>query len=449
MRKWASILGSVAVAATLLAGCGSSGPSSSGGKTVLTIWWWGQQEAPGAQTWMNQTASLFEKAHPGVVVKNVLQTTNGLYPAFEAAAQAKKGPDIEYLWGGINTLTEAWNGYLTPIDQVIPKSEWSHYLNWQEDYYQGHLWSAPWYLSPSYPLLYNKQLFAKAGLNPNQPPRTWTQFLADCAALKAHGITPLGLGVQDGWLGGWLFELLGNQNLNSVNDLLQAQVSGNIDTPKFTEWLTKLQQLNQLGYINSNATSLQLYQGQALFTEGKAAMTWGPGASQKNFVQALGNQNVGDMLTPVFGTGKMAGTVGATSQTLAISSFSQHKQLAAQFIEFAHSPSRMLAFYKDSGAIPADNRFNPSAIQYTEQKQLFQFMLQKPDAYTENFISTQLDSNGNFAGVQDILSGAKTPAQVGQMMQQVVLKWRQQDPAQVKEFKAWKVQPWYGAGSSK
>lgn len=444
MRKLVTLSLATAISLGMVVpGIASANSTQSGANTTLTIWWWGQQEANGASHWMTETVRDFEELHPNVKIQTVLQTTNGLYPAFEAAAQAKKGPDIEYLWGGINTLTEAWKGYVAPIDQYIPKSEWSHYLNWQEDYYGGHLWSAPWYTQPSFPILYNKVLFAKAGLNPNKPPATWAEFLNDCAVLKAHHITPVTMGVQDGWLGGWLFSEMGDQNLNSVNELLQAQVNGTIDQPKFSEWLTKLAQLKQRGYINSNATSLQLYQGQAIFSQGKAAMTWVAGSAVKNFVDQMGVKNVGIMLTPVFGHGKMAGTIGATSQTLAITSFSQHKQLAAQFVEYAHSPARLKAFYDMTGSIPADGRFSSSNLAIPQQQLLWNWMLHKPDAYGENFISGQLDSDGNFAGLQDILTGSKTPAQVGQIMQSVVLKWRQQNPIQVNQFKAWSVTPWY------
>lgn len=433
----------ISAGTNMTAASSSRTATSSKTKTTLVIWWWGQQEAPGASTWMKQTVASFEKLHPTVTVQTTLQTTNGLYPAFETAAKAKTGPDIQYLWGGTNTLTEAWNGYLAPIDNYIPKSQWTHYLNWQEDYYSGHLWSAPWYTQPSFPILYNKAMFKKAGLNPNDPPTTWTQFLKDCSVLKAHNITPLAMGLSGGNLGGWLFSFMGDQNLNSANQILKAQVSGNIDQKKYTEWLYKFNQLVKLGYFNSNISSLQQYQGEALFSEGKAAMTWVPGTAVSSYVQTMGVNKVGIMLTPVFGTGKLAGTIGATSQTLAISSFSHHKRLAAEFIEFAHTPTELNLFYKDTGAIPADNRFQTSQITLPQEKALYSWMLHKPGAYLENYISLQLDNNGNFAGVQDIASGAKTPQEVGAMMQQIVELWRKENPLQVTEFKNWHVQPWY------
>ena len=76
----------------------------------LTMWWWGEQEATGAKAWLTQTVALYEKKHPNVTVKTVLQTTDGLVPAFKAAAAAKKGPDLQYFGGGIWSLEDAWKG---------------------------------------------------------------------------------------------------------------------------------------------------------------------------------------------------------------------------------------------------------------------------------------------------------------------------------------------------
>ncbi len=86
-------------------GSGASTPGTAPGPATtkvpsgpihLTMWWWGQQEAPGASTWLAQTIAAYHKLHPNVTISTVLQTTNGLIPAFDAAAKAGQGPDIEY-----------------------------------------------------------------------------------------------------------------------------------------------------------------------------------------------------------------------------------------------------------------------------------------------------------------------------------------------------------------
>jgi len=61
----------------------------------------------------------------------------------------------------------------------------------------GHLVSMPF--NSSTPILYyNKDAFQKAGLNPDQPPKTWPELAADAAKLKASGMS---CGFTTGWQG--------------------------------------------------------------------------------------------------------------------------------------------------------------------------------------------------------------------------------------------------------
>jgi multiple sugar transport system substrate-binding protein len=60
---------------------------------TLTMWWWGEQEAPGAQAWLDKAVIDYKKKRPNVTIKTVLQTTDGLIPAFSAAAAANAGAD--------------------------------------------------------------------------------------------------------------------------------------------------------------------------------------------------------------------------------------------------------------------------------------------------------------------------------------------------------------------
>jgi multiple sugar transport system substrate-binding protein len=61
----------------------------------LVIWWWGEQEAPGAQKFMDETIAEYQKLHPNITIEAVLQSTDTLIPSFQAAAAAKDGPDIQ------------------------------------------------------------------------------------------------------------------------------------------------------------------------------------------------------------------------------------------------------------------------------------------------------------------------------------------------------------------
>src|SRR5690349_13875329 len=102
----------IVLAATACGSSGSGGGSSAGntnGPVTLTMWFWGQQEAHGLSTFVAQSVKKYETLHPNITIKTVLQSTDNLMPNFAAAAKAKKGPDIEYRWGGIWALQDAWD----------------------------------------------------------------------------------------------------------------------------------------------------------------------------------------------------------------------------------------------------------------------------------------------------------------------------------------------------
>ena len=70
--------------------------------------------------------------------------------------------------------------------------------------------------------IYNKDLFDKAGLDADKPPKTWDEFLAACDKLKAAGIAPVGGGIQDGYWGEWYFGHALAQNVDSAGEVIRA-----------------------------------------------------------------------------------------------------------------------------------------------------------------------------------------------------------------------------------
>ena len=428
----------IVLAATACGSSGSSGGSSTGstsGPITLTMWYWGQQEAHGLSSFLAQSVQKYEALHPNITINTVLQSTDNLMPNFAAAAKAKKGPDIEYRWGGIWALQDAWDGNLAPISDYIPASERAHYLNATEDTWDGKLWSAPWYVQPSFPILYRKDVFKSAGIA--SPPKTWDQLLSDCSTLRSKGITPMAGGVKDGWFGGWLFSLLGSESLTSIDELKQAVIG----TKKFTDpdlsaWWTRLGQMISAKCWNDDIGSLDLYQAQQTWVDGKSAMTVTAGTDVRKFVSQVGGSKVGVMTMPVYANGVGAGKLGSTSQTLAISSWSPYKQQAADFIMFMHTQTELALFYKDTGAIPADDRFDSSLIDVPQVKQLYDYS-KNGAPYLENFIPTDLDSKANFGGVQLMFAGKATAAQAAQTMESDMARIRTIEPDLIDNFKKW------------
>jgi len=427
----AALLGSTASAARPTA---RSAQQDSSANVNLTMWWWGEQEAAGAKNWLAQTIKLYEKKHPTVSIKTVLQTTDGLIPAFKAAAAAKKGPDIQYFWGGIWSLDDAWLGNTKPVSDYIPKSELRHYLNAKEDTYAGKVWTAPWYVQPSFPVLYRKDVLAKARV---KVPTTWAALLKACDALNAKGITPIAGGIKDGWFGGWLYSIIGAQGISSISDVLDATTGKQKFTDaKHAAWWTRLQEMRDHKCWNDDMNSLELYQGQQRWAQGKAAMTVAAGSDVKKFVQQVGVAKAGVMAMPKWGNGPYAGRLGSTSQTVGITAWTKYPKESADFIRFMHTPERMAAWFNTTGAFPADDRFNTKLIKLPQQKILFN-LVKNGAPYLENFIPTELDSKANFAESQLLLGGSIDAKEAAAATEKIAQRIRLTQRKQMANFKIW------------
>ncbi len=384
----------------------------------LVVWWWGEQEAPGAQKWLDETLKLYTEKNPNVTF------------------EPKQGPDIQYFWGGVWTLENAWNNAIIPVDDLFTAEEKGHWLNNFERSFDGKLWGVPWYLSGN-PFVYNPELFEKAGVDPASV-KTWDDLKAACGKLKDSGVIPISGGLKDGWFGGWLFSILGRQNADSEKDFMNAALTpGSYTDPKFADWWSKVKELIDAGCWNEDINSIDYQQGQDLFVQGKSAMIFGNDTFLAGWAQTLGWDKMGVMKVPTYGTGKLADDYIVTAQGWGITSWSEHPKEAADVLRFMHEPDRLNAWFKYTGVLPADNRLDTALIDKPVLKQIYEWDTTVGGPNLENFIPSIQDEQANFAGTQLLFAGEKTPEELAQLTEDVLVKWREQSPDAVKNFEMW------------
>jgi len=449
-RRTFAAVASATAAALLVAACGATGGSGSGATDTagqaydanLTYWFWGESDIPGITKWMQGMATDYTKLHPKVHINLVPQSTSTLIGAFQTAAQSHSGPDVDTQWATLPTLTPYWDKQATPISDYVPSSETSQWLNTNENTTGGKVVAMPLYLI-GVPLVWNKQLFREAGLNPNDPPTTWSQLLADCAALKAHGITPLGMGNKDGYFGAWMFAIFAKQELASLSNLESAIgntgqfTQSQLDTV-LTNLYTAEQELVQKGYINSDVSSLDLTQGWQLFPQKRAAMSLTTDGNAMSWAKTLGEDNIGVEAPPTWGNGALASTYDVTqSSDEFITAWSKNQAAAADFLAWLHQPANMSSLYQQTGAFPADKRFPVSSITDSMAKELYQLDTSKTSVWLENYLPPQVDNDADIPAGQMILSGSGSVSKAVALWNQVLKEWRTEQPGQFQQYKAW------------
>ena len=258
----------IAASAAVGVGTAASAPSHTTAKTQLTFWFWAESDAPGADKWLSNAVSAYEKANPNISIKVVVQGTDTFIASFQAAAAAKSGPDIAAQWATGPVLTQVWGGAVTAISDLVPKSETSHWLNTSENTYGGKLWAMPLYLL-GIPWVYNKALMTKAGIT--GPATTWSQIVADCGKFRAKGIVPFAFGNDTFWTTQLML-----QDLNSLNDVVQANVGkASFTAKKYANFETGWKQMVDAKCFNDDVSSVGLSKAQEAFQAGKVGMTIG------------------------------------------------------------------------------------------------------------------------------------------------------------------------------
>ncbi len=175
MTLWAS-LAIVAVAVTFLTF--GAAPATAQVKIRFQSWHW--NETPWVNS-LNEFMKTFNAANPGIEVVRDDSRYADKESVFITQSQAKAAADIPHFsYRPIRQFAD--RGYLMDLTPFIEKEGGQKYLaQWDPASlevckYKGKIYCLPDDNNPMV-LMYNKELFREAGLDPAKPPATWEQFL--------------------------------------------------------------------------------------------------------------------------------------------------------------------------------------------------------------------------------------------------------------------------------
>jgi ABC-type glycerol-3-phosphate transport system substrate-binding protein len=402
-------------------------------KPELDMWWWGEQELPGLQAFVDDSV----KNYAAATVKPMLQDTAVVISQFQTAAAAGNAPDIQYLWNGIYHMESVWLGYLAPLDGLIGDDVLKASRPTLLSQFGGKTYRMGWYPAPML-WYYNKDLFEKAGLDADSPPKTWDELLAACEKLKGAGIEPIGGGIQDGYWGEWYFGHALAQNIDATGEVI-GLFTGERDfrDPKYHEHWTRLEELKTRGFLNPDMSSLELYPGIDLIVAGKLAMGESIGARLPADSKTA-NGRIGVMVMPVYGKGKMAGKPILDAQGLGISTNAEDPKAAAAFLEYLQSPERLAAFWEKTGWIPTSANFDTSVIEDEAVLSMWKTYGEGENIpYVSNVVPGQFYEQALLPTAQQIVAGKMTGEEAGELASKVAQEWRDFNPDMVDNYKNW------------
>ncbi len=172
--RWWVVASLVVGLAILLA----AGPVAAQVKVRFQTWHW--NETPWVNS-LNEFMKTFNAANPGIEVVRDDSRYADKESVFITQSQAKAAADISHFsYRPIRQFAD--RGYLLDLTPFIEKEGGQQYLaQWDPASlevckYKGKIYCLPDDNNPMV-LMYNKELFKEAGLDPSKPPATWAEFL--------------------------------------------------------------------------------------------------------------------------------------------------------------------------------------------------------------------------------------------------------------------------------
>jgi len=375
-RALRAVAVSLPVLAVVLAACGSGSPSAAattGSKKprlapcpvsalrkakspVHVVFWESMNQANGAtlQTLTTQFNSSQHKVHVTLVDQNSYTNT---WQKYQAGLSNGQLPDMAQLTQTDLQAAIDTQSFL-PAQSCINATHYAtgDYVSRALSYYKVDGVQEAMPFAVSNPVVYyNKQSFSAAGLNPNDPPATLPQYMADAKILKAHGSgTAL---VLDSWhLETWL--ATANQLfVNNGNGRTARATKSVFNTATARKIWTDLDSLVRSGDAVTNpSTGPDAFDNLLGMGTGKYGMTIDSSADLGTIAELLSshpNVTLGVGPFPVLST-KIHGGVEPGGSALYISDKVPAAQQAAawQYLTFLDSPASQATWAAGTGYIP-------------------------------------------------------------------------------------------------
>lgn len=349
---------------------------------TLTVWDFKYSEVNpgGAQAPMKQIDALFQQKNPGVTINHVAQPLEPqYYQIIQAAATANQGPDVamfhpgarEYGFGDIlvdlTPFIQDVKGQFTPASIAMVSMD-------------GKV-GAPIKLLPltmqGFGIYYNKAHFRKAGLNPDQPPKTAAQFLAASEKLKAAGIVPVTVG-QTYTIDFLLRCLVANVYGPNVGGLKDG--SQKFTDPLFKESVQFVKTLVDKGYLEKDGFSRPYFMdGIDKFAAGTGGMFVGllsDVGNWKRFSDALGADNIGYFPTINFPDGRYKDQQVAQGAGIGygVMTWSKNQKLAVAYVKFVTTGEGAGIYASMTGALSPNSAAGGSGTAYPALKTIQQYL---------------------------------------------------------------------------
>lgn len=357
-RRAALAVAGVSVVALLASACGSS-EGASGGESAesgvkLTMW----VRSGGPEDDARLLAEAYNAGHENQVELTVIPSDDYLQKVGSAAGQ-KALPDIlssDVVYAANYTR----QGIYADITDRIKALDFADALaqaHIEAGTFDGKRYAVPFVVDSSF-LFYNKDLFEKAGLDPDNPPRSYDEIYAAAKAITGIEDGVYGFGFDGACAGCFAYTVFPNAFAGGHPPISLDGATADLDNPAMGDILGLYRQLYVDGLVDPAAKTADGSSWNGPFLQGKVGLL--PNGTYT--IPALADAGFDWGYIPL---GNADGTKGATfvgGDVVGISSNSTHVDAAWDFLSWAMSEEAQVEVVVKNGGLPVrtdlgDNKY--------------------------------------------------------------------------------------------
>lgn len=266
-------------------------------------------------------------------------------------------------------------------------------------------------------MVYNKNLYKKAGLNPMAPPRSWSEFVGHCSKLKDAGIPRFVSGFGEIWLidafaSNYAMNIMGEKK---VFDTYRGEVS--YTDPDWIQVLDLFKQMANQKILVEGAVTMVNKTSEQTFANERAAYSFN-GSWCVNVYKGMNpGLEYSAMLPPAFTNARPMKIWGGSGSSLVVNNQSPRREAAIAFLRWMTAEPQQTFLAAQTENLPAVkgslDKISPILSEFADDVD----STTHPNIYPVHEIPSVTEAFDK--GIQSILIGEKTPEEVAVEVQRL------------------------------
>jgi len=266
-------------------------------------------------------------------------------------------------------------------------------------------------------MLYNKALFRQLGLNPNRPPKDFSELLEIGKKIKAANLQ----GLVSGWGEIWMIDCLASNYAFNImgKDKVIATIKGEVPytDPDWIKVLSVFKEMHESGFLASGLVTMVNKTAEQLFANERAVFAFN-GSWCVNVYKGMNPKlEYGAFLPPKISDKYPMAIWGGAGSSFMVSDRSKNKEEAVKFLRWLTDVPQQAYLAEETNNLPANKESLKKIPDLLANFARAMDYATHPRVWGVSEFSPVIEAFDK--GIQSIIIGEKTPEQVASEVQKV------------------------------